>query len=129
MRPRSKSTLELARRLGDTSEEQPGSTFMEFTAQTRMSGVDLPDGTKVRKGASDAIEQYIKEQGGKIPADLHAHVEEVSSLGGTPLVVCENNRVLGVIYLKDTVKPGMVERFERCAPSASRPSCVPATTP
>lgn len=111
--PEGKSTLELARRLGDTSEEQPGSTFMEFTAQTRMSGVDLPDGTKVRKGASDAIEQYIKEQGGKIPADLHAHVEEVSSLGGTPLVVCENNRVLGVIYLKDTVKPGMVERFER----------------
>ena len=111
--PKGNSTLELARRLGDTSEEQPGSTFMEFTAQTRMSGVDLPDGTKVRKGASDAIEQYIKEQGGKIPADLHAHVEEVSSLGGTPLVVCENNRVLGVIYLKDTVKPGMVERFER----------------
>ena len=111
--PEGKSTLELARRLGDTSEEQPGSTFMEFTAQTRMSGVDLPDGTRVRKGASDAIEQYIKEQGGKIPADLHAHVEEVSSLGGTPLVVCENNRVLGVIYLKDTVKPGMVERFER----------------
>ena len=111
--PEGKSTLELARRLGDTSEEQPGSTFMEFTAQTRMSGVDLPDGTKVRKGASDAIEQYIKEQVGRNLSALHAHVEEVSSLGGTPLVVCENNRVLGVIYLKDTVKPGMVERFER----------------
>lgn len=111
--PEGKSTLELARRLGDTSEEQPGSTFLEFTAQTRMSGVDLPDGTCVRKGASDAIEQYVKEQGGKIPADLHAHVEEVSSLGGTPLVVCENNQVLGVIYLKDTVKPGMAERFDR----------------
>ena len=78
-----------------------------------MSGVDLPDGTKVRKGASDAIEQYVKENGGKVPADLRTHVEEVSSLGGTPLVVCENNKVLGVIYLKDTVKPGMVERFER----------------
>ena len=111
--PEGKSTLELARRLGDTSEEQPGSTFLEFTAQTRMSGVDLPDGTCVRKGASDAIEQYVKEQGGTIPADLHAHVEEVSSLGGTPLVVCENNQVLGVIYLKDTVKPGMAERFDR----------------
>ncbi len=111
--PEGKSTLELARKLGDTSEEQPGSVFQEFTAQTRMSGVDLPDGTRVRKGASDAIEAYVKGQGGQIPADLHAHVEKVSSLGGTPLVVCENNRILGVIYLKDTVKPGMTERFER----------------
>ncbi len=111
--PEGKSTLELARRLGDNSEEIPGSSFMEFTAQTRMSGVDLPDGTKVRKGASDAIEQYVTSQGGKVPADLHAHVEKVSSLGGTPLVVCQNNQVLGVIYLKDTVKPGMAERFER----------------
>ena len=111
--PEGKSTLELARRLGDNSEELPGSSFMEFTAQTRMSGVDLPDGTRVRKGASDAIEQYVREQGGKIPADLHTRVEEVSSLGGTPLVVCQNDQVLGVIYLKDTVKPGMAERFAR----------------
>ncbi len=111
--PEGKSTLELARRLGDNSEEVPGSSFIEFTAQTRMSGVDLPDGTKVRKGASDAIEQYVTSQGGEVPADLHAHVEKVSSLDGTPLVVCQNNRVLGVIYLKDTVKPGMAERFER----------------
>ena len=111
--PEGKSTLELARRLGDTSEEIPGSSFMEFTAQTRMSGVDLPDGTKVRKGASDAVEAYVTSQGGTVPADLHAHVEKVSSLGGTPLVVCQNNQVLGVIYLKDTVKPGMAERFER----------------
>ena len=111
--PEGKSTLELARRLGADIEETPGSSFMEFTAQTRMSGVDLPDGTKVRKGASDAIEQYVASQGGKVPADLHVHVEKVSSLGGTPLVVCRNNQVLGVIYLKDTVKPGMTERFER----------------
>ena len=93
--------------------ETDGSSFQEFTAQTRMSGVDLPDGSKIRKGASDAIEQYVLEQGGKIPADLHTHVERVSSLGGTPLAVCENNRILGVIYLKDTVKPGMTERFAR----------------
>ena len=111
--PEGKSTLELARRLGADTEETPGSSFMEFTAQTRMSGVDLPDGTKVRKGASDAIEQYVTAHGGKVPADLHTHVEKVSSLGGTPLVVCRNNQVLGVIYLKDTVKPGMTERFER----------------
>ena len=111
--PEGKSTLELTRRLGDTSQETPGSTFIEFTAQTRMSGVDLPDGTKVRKGASDAIEQYVKAQGGQVPADLQTHVEKVSSLGGTPLVVCQNKQILGVIYLKDTVKPGMAERFER----------------
>ena len=111
--PEGKSTLELARRLGDNSEEIAGSEFIEFTAQTRMSGVDLPDGTKVRKGASEAIEQYVKTLGGVIPEDLHEQVDKISSLGGTPLTVCEDDRILGVIYLKDTVKPGMVERFER----------------
>ncbi len=110
--PEGKSTLELARHLGDTSQDAAGAAYMEFTAQTRMSGVNLPDGTKVRKGAAEAIEQYVKSMGGTIPADLHEQVDKVSSLGGTPLTVCENNRILGVIYLKDTVKPGMVERFE-----------------
>ncbi len=111
--PEGKSTLELARRLGDNSEETAGSEFIEFTAQTRMSGVNLPDGTKVRKGAAEAIEQYVKALGGVIPEDLHEQVDKISSLGGTPLTVCEDDRILGVIYLKDTVKPGMVERFER----------------
>ena len=111
--PEGKSTLELARHLGDDSQETSGSEFIEFTAQTRMSGVDLPDGTKVRKGAAEAIEQYVKALGGTIPSDLHEQVDKISSLGGTPLTVCENDRILGVIYLKDTVKPGMVERFER----------------
>ena len=111
--PEGKSTLELAHRLGQDVEELPGSEFQEFTAQTRMSGVDLPDGTKIRKGASEAIESYVKELGGKIPGDLYSHVEKVSSLGGTPLVVCKDKQILGVIYLKDTVKPGMTERFNR----------------
>lgn len=111
--PEGKSTLELARKFGDTSEKTDGCIFHEFTAQTRMSGIDLPDGTEIRKGAYDAIAQYVNENGGKTPEDLQKLVEKVSSLGGTPLTVCENNRVLGVIYLKDTVKPGMKERFER----------------
>ncbi len=111
--PEGKSTLELAQRLGDNSQETAGSEYIEFTAQTRMSGVDLPDGTKIRKGAADAIEKYIKAQGGKIPSDLQEQVNKIASLGGTPLTVCENEKILGVIYLKDTVKPGMAERFDR----------------
>lgn len=111
--PEGKSTLDLAKQMGDSSVLAEGAEFIEFTAQTRMSGVDLPDGTKIRKGASDSIEKYVLEQGGKIPSDLHEQVEKVSALGGTPLTVCENTHILGVIYLKDTVKPGMAERFER----------------
>ena len=111
--PEGKSTVELGRKLGCHVEDDPKSSFIEFSAQTRMSGVDLPDGTIIRKGAADAIEKYVTAQGGKIPAELRKRVDEVSSLGGTPLTVCEGSRILGVIYLKDTVKPGMVERFER----------------
>lgn len=111
--PEGKSTLDLAKQMGDRSVLAEDAQFIEFTAQTRMSGVDLPDGTKIRKGASDSIEKYVLEQGGKIPSDLHEQVEKVSALGGTPLTVCENAHILGVIYLKDTVKPGMAERFER----------------
>ena len=111
--PEGKSTVELGRKLGCQVEDDPKSSFIEFSAQTRMSGVDLPDGTIIRKGAADAIEKYVTAQGGKSPAELRKRVDEVSSLGGTPLTVCEGSRILGVIYLKDTVKPGMVERFER----------------
>lgn len=111
--PEGKSTLDLARQQGDDTKEVAGSTFVPFTAQTRMSGVDLPDGTVVRKGAGDAISQYVKSHGGKIPDDLQKQIDEIAGLGGTPLAVCVNNRVLGVIYLKDTVKEGMAERFAR----------------
>ena len=87
--------------------------FIEFTAKTRMSGVDLPDGTSIRKGASDAIVEYVKGLGGAVPADLQGHTDQVSKQGGTPLTVCVGKRVLGVIYLKDIVKDGLVERFAR----------------
>ena len=68
-----------------------------------MSGVNTTDGHVVRKGAGDAIIQYVKENGGKVPDDLTLKVDEVSKFGGTPLVVCADYRILGVIYLKDTV--------------------------
>ena len=111
--PEGKSTLKLAKYLGALIDENKAKTYYEFTAQTRMSGVDLIDGTTIRKGAYDAISNYVLENGGKIPNDLKENVEKVSSLGGTPLVVSENNKILGIIYLKDTVKSGMKERFER----------------
>ena len=111
--PEGKSTLSLARSLKDFGPEPVGATVLEFSAKTRMSGVDLPDGTSLRKGAFDAVTQYVRERGGDIPESLQAAVEKVSALGGTPLVVCKDSTVLGVIYLKDTVKPGMRERFDR----------------
>ena len=85
--------------------------FVPFTAQTRMSGVDF-DGRVVRKGAADAVERYLREQGGIIAPELRGIVERVARNGGTPLVVAENGRALGVVHLKDIVKGGMRERFE-----------------
>ncbi len=84
--------------------------FVPFTAQTRMSGVDL-DGREVRKGAADAIEAYVKEKGGTFPAPVRSAVESIAKQGGTPLVVAEGPRVLGVVQLKDIVKGGIKERF------------------
>jgi K+-transporting ATPase ATPase B chain len=89
------------------------SAFIPFTAQTRMSGVDLPDGRQVRKGAADAIIRHVRATGGELPADLQLQVDAVASKGATPLVVCERNRVVGVVVLEDILKPGMRERFER----------------
>jgi len=113
--PEGKSIVELGNKLKTTinSNEYDNIDFIEFTAQTRMSGIDLKDGTMVRKGAYDAIKNRVKEMGGNIPEDLEAIVSGVSKLGGTPLVVCVNDKIYGVIYLKDTVKPGLAERFQR----------------
>jgi K+-transporting ATPase ATPase B chain len=87
-----------------------GAKFIPFSAHTRMSGVDM-DGREIRKGAPDAVEDYVKNKGGNFPADIKVVVEEVARTGATPLVVAEGNKVLGVIRLSDIVKGGIKERF------------------
>ena len=114
--PEGRSIVVLAKdRFGLRGREVSGEHFVPFTAQTRMSGVDFPDGHVVRKGAQDAVRKWIEEQGGKFPAEVQAKVDEVAKSGGTPLVVAEKNggvpKVLGTIHLKDIVKGGIRERF------------------
>ena len=88
----------------------PHATFVPFTAQTRMSGVDL-DGRQIRKGAAESVRAWVTTQGGAYPAEVAATVDRVAKAGGTPLVVAESKEVLGIVYLKDVVKGGMRERF------------------
>ena len=112
--PEGKSIVELGEKLIGKCKAPDGElNFMPFTAQTRMSGTDLPDGTRIRKGAADAIRAFVSGQGGQVPFELETSVNFVAEKGGTPLVVSVNNRILGVIYLKDTIKAGLVERFAR----------------
>ncbi len=113
--PEGRSVVELANKQGITlkSEDYEKAENVEFTSQTRMSGLNLANGVKVRKGSSDTIQSFVTDLGGKIPENLKAEVDKVSKLGGTPLVVCVDKEIIGVIYLKDTVKPGLIKRFER----------------
>jgi len=89
-----------------------GAKFVPFSAQTRMSGVDL-QGREIRKGAMDTIEKYLREKGGEMPPEVKTAIENIAKQGGTPLVVAEGNEALGVIYLKDVVKGGIKERFSQ----------------
>jgi K+-transporting ATPase ATPase B chain len=98
------------RTVGTSSEAPQGTKFVPFSAQTRMSGVDL-DGLVIRKGAPDAIIEHVRALGGSIPADLGTVVDRIARSGGTPLVVSRNSQVLGVIHLKDIVKGGIKDRF------------------
>jgi potassium-transporting ATPase ATP-binding subunit len=91
----------------------PGARFIGFTAQTRMSGVDLPDGRQIRKGAPDTIVRYVQHEAGTLPEHLQQQVDAVASQGATPLVVAEGNKVAGIVVLEDILKPGMRDRFER----------------
>lgn len=115
--PEGKSIVRLAQNLGAAvefdRENAQGSTGLDFSAKTRMSGTDLPDGTEVRKGAVDAVKGFVRSRGGNFGADLDEAYERVSRLGGTPLAVCQGNDTYGIIYLKDIIKPGIRDRFDQ----------------
>ncbi|HEV7563431.1 MAG TPA: potassium-transporting ATPase subunit KdpB, partial [Solirubrobacterales bacterium] len=113
--PEGRSIVVLAKGFGIREHDfaqQGEPNFVPFTAQTRMSGVDY-DGTRLRKGAGDAIEAWVAAEGGRAPAELKVQLDRIGREGGTPLAVARNERVLGVIYLKDVVKEGMRARFDQ----------------
>jgi K+-transporting ATPase ATPase B chain len=111
--PEGRSIVVLAKTYGIREHEMVDlhARFVPFTAQTRMSGVDL-DGRRLRKGAGDAIIEFVGIEGGRPPAELQAVLDRIGREGGTPLAVARDSQVLGVIYLKDTIKEGMRERFD-----------------
>lgn len=113
--PEGRSVLELMKKQGLSYNESIaiGGEFIEFKAETRMSGIDLKDGRNVRKGAVDAVRKWVEAQGGSIPSDLEQKGNAIAKEGGTPLAVAVDNKIFGLIYLKDTVKPGMRERFDQ----------------
>jgi potassium-transporting ATPase ATP-binding subunit len=112
--PEGRSIVVLAKGLGIREHDFAGHEpeFVPFTAQTRMSGVDH-NGTRLRKGAGDAIERWVAAEGGRAPAELGAELDRIGREGGTPLAVARDERVLGVVYLKDVVKEGMRARFDQ----------------
>jgi len=110
--PEGKSIIELAG-INVNSFNTNGARFIEFTAETRSSGIDLPTGLKIRKGAFDSIKNLAAKAGNSVPQETTARVTAIASNGGTPLVVSQNDKILGVIELQDIIKPGIQERFER----------------
>ena len=106
-----------------------GARFIEFTAQTRMSGIDLPDGTQIRKGALDAMLRHVKQSNGVTPALLQAEVDRFASQGATPLVVAEGSRIVGIVVLEDVLKPGIRERFDRLRAMGLRTVMVTGDNP
>jgi K+-transporting ATPase ATPase B chain len=90
-----------------------GAEFITFSASTRMSGLNLPDGRRIRKGAADAVAEFVREQGGSVPREVTPLVDGVASQGATPLVVADGPKVIGVVVLEDILKPAMKKRFER----------------
>ena len=113
--PEGKSIVELGRESGMRMRNlnTTGARMIKFTAETKCSGVDLSDGTQIRKGAFDAIRRIVEKAGNTFPKEVEETIAAISGNGGTPLVVCVNQQVTGVIELQDIIKPGIQERFER----------------
>ena len=111
--PEGKSIVELAGADAVKGLSIAGAEPITFTAETRSSGVDLPDGRRIRKGAQDAMRKLAERSGHRMPSEIEEVVKRISSNGGTPLVVTENEQVIGCIELQDIIKPGISERFER----------------
>ncbi len=112
--PEGKSIVRLAEQMGATVDfDRNAAEGIEFSAKTRISGTDLPDGSEVRKGAVEAIKGFVRSRGGRLTPDLDEAYQRVSRLGGTPLAVCKNGDLYGIIYLKDIIKPGIRERFDQ----------------
>ena len=112
--PEGRSIVVLAKQYGIREHDMTGThvTFVPFTAQTRMSGVDW-HGQQLRKGAGDAVIEFARKEGGEAPPELQAQLDRIGREGGTPLAVARDSQVLGVVYLKDTIKEGMRERFDQ----------------
>ncbi len=127
--PEGKSILELYEKLSGAVFAPAGGRFVEFSAQTRMSGVDLPDGTRIRKGAPDTILKHVLAEGGKVPDGAQAEVDRVAAAGATPLLVSVGNRIAGLIVLEDVLKPGMRDRFERLRKMGLRTVMVTGDNP
>jgi len=112
--PEGKSIVQLFERHNHGSAKLPsGAVPVPFTAQTRMSGIDLPDGRRLRKGAPDAITKFVTGKNGDLPGELKTVVESIASKGATPLAVSENDQIVGIVVLEDILKPNMKERFAR----------------
>jgi len=111
--PEGKSIVELAGKEVSKNASIDGATLIKFTAETRSSGVNLKDGQRIRKGAYDAIRKISDSAGNIFPIETEEQVKTIASNGGTPLVVSQNEKILGVIELQDIIKTGIVERFER----------------
>jgi len=112
--PEGRSIVALAQRSGISTESEPlGATFVPFSAYTRMSGLDLLDGTSIRKGAPDSVLAWVRERGGSPTSELAGEIERIARGGGTPLLLARNTTILGAIHLKDILKPNMRERFDR----------------
>ena len=129
--PDGKSIVDLYRRTPGAGVWSPpvGGRAVAFTAQTRMSGVDLPDGRVLRKGASDAVRKYVEAHGGPLPPRLREQVDSVAAQGATPLLVTEGKRIVGLVVLEDVLKPGIRERFDRLRKMGIRTVMVTGDNP